>query len=127
MHKELRIRGFTLIELLVVLAIIATLLSIVVPRYFGSVTKAQEATLRENLYITRDSIDKYFADNGRYPDALSDLVERRYLRELPIDPLTDSDSAWQLVPPADPSKGKVFNIRSAAEGRGQNGKPYAEW
>ena len=120
-------RAFTLIELLVVMAIIATLLSIVVPRYFGTVTKAQESTLHENLYITRDAIDKFFGDNGRYPDSLNELVDRRYLRELPVDPLTDSDSSWILVPPADPSKGKIYNLRSGAEGHGLNGKPYVEW
>jgi general secretion pathway protein G len=119
--------AFTLIELLVVLAIIATLLSIVVPRYFGTVTKAKESTLLENLYITRNAIDKFFYDNGRYPDALNELVNKRYLRDLPVDPITDSENTWVLVPPADPTKGKVFNVHSGADGLGLNGKPYAEW
>lgn len=122
-----RSKAFTLIELLVVMAIIATLLSIVVPRYFGTVVKAQESTLKENLYLTRDAIDKFFGDNGHYPDSLDELVDRRYLRELPIDPITDSEKTWILVPPADLSKGKVYNLRSGAEGRGINGKLYAQW
>ncbi len=120
-------RGFTLIELLVALTIIALLLSIVVPQYFGSLARADEAVLKENLYLMRDAIDKHFADTGRYPSSLDELATKKYLRAIPADPFTQSQSSWVLVPPADPSVGAVFDVRSAAKGTGRNGKPYEQW
>jgi general secretion pathway protein G len=123
-----RRRGFTLIELLVVMAVIATLLTIAVPRYFQHLDRAREATLRESLAVMRDAIDKYRADLGRYPESLDDLVTRRYLRKVPPDPITDSTESWVLVPPPDePGQRKVWDIRSGAEGQGQNGSDYSTW
>src|ERR1700761_8749851 len=84
------VQAFTLIELLVVLAIIATLLTIVVPQFFGQTDKARETVLRENLSMMRDSIDRFRADQGRYPETLDELVTRRYLREVPMDTVTQS-------------------------------------
>ena len=83
-------RGFTLIELLVVMAIIATLLTLAVPRYFHSTDRAKEAVLKQNLAQMRDSIDKYYGDRGRYPDALEELVSKKYLRKIPPDPMTET-------------------------------------
>ena len=120
-------RGFTLIELLVVMAIIATLLTIATPRYFDSIRKSEEATLRQNLSLTRDSIDKYFADSGRYPDALEDLVSKRYLRALPFDPIAGNADSWSIVPPPDADLGRVYDLHSSAEGNGRDGTPYASW
>src|SRR5258707_8088106 len=97
--------GFTLVELLVVMAIIATLLTLAVPRYFGSVEKSKEAVLKQNLATVRDSLDKYYADTGRYPDSLDDLVAKKYMRSIPLDPLTESASTWILIPPAEAGKG----------------------
>lgn len=91
--------AFTLIELLVVLAIVAVLLTIAVPRYFSSVDRAKETVLVENLRTTRDAIDKFFSDTGRYPNALDELVQRSYLRTVPHDPVTDSADTWVLSPP----------------------------
>jgi general secretion pathway protein G len=122
-----RIPGFTLIELLVVMAIIALLLSLAAPRYFGGVDKAKETVLRENLHQTRDALDKYYGDHARYPDALDDLVAKKYLRSIPADPVTDSNKTWVVVPPADPQKGGVFDIKSGANGYGKDGTPYNTW
>lgn len=119
--------GFTLIELLVVLAIIATLLSFAAPRYSGSVDKAKESVLRENLASLRVSIDKYFADNGQYPETLNDLVAKRYLRRIPDDPVTDSATTWIVVPPGDSVKGGVADVKSGAPGKSRNGSSYKEW
>lgn len=119
-------RGFTLIELLVVMAIIATLLTLVVPRYYQHVERSKEAVLRENLTSVRDAIDQYHADTGQWPPDLMTLVERRYLRKAPTDPVTDSTESWQLVPPPDGSGG-VYDIRSGAMGTGLDGKPYSDW
>jgi len=119
-----RCRGFTLIELLITLTIIALLLTIVVPRYFGSLARADEAALRENLFILRDAIDKHFADTGRYPASLADLVAKKYIRALPSDPITHSETTWIIVPPVDTSLGGVYDVKSGAQGADRNGKPY---
>jgi general secretion pathway protein G len=121
--------GFTLIELLVVMAIIAMLLTIAVPRYFGSVDRSKEVVLRQSLNVMRDSIDKFYADTGRYPENLDELAAQRYIRSVPLDPLTESATTWVAVPvPQDmPAKGSLYDVRSGAPGNGSDGRPYAEW
>jgi len=121
-------RGFTLIELLVVLGIVALLLTLAVPRFFPSVDKTKETILLDNLRNTRAVIDQYHADTGRYPDSLEQLVEKKYLARVPVDPVTESESTWVIVPPeADGEPGAVYDIRSGAPGNGRDGRPYAEW
>lgn len=124
---EYRSRGFTLIELLVVLAIIATLVSLVAPRYTGSVDKAKEAVLREDLATLREAIDKHFGDTGKYPATLQDLVTKHYIRKLPVDPITDSAETWIIVPPEDAQKGAVFDVKSGASGESRDGSLYQDW
>lgn len=118
--------GFTLIELLVVLAVIALLLSLAAPRYFQHVDRTREAVLLENLATLRDAIDQYHADTGRWPETLATLVEKRYLRTLPKDPVTDSTETWIIVPPGENQDG-VYDVHSGAEGQGTDGRPYADW
>ncbi len=121
-------KGFTLIELLVVMSVIATLLTIAVPRYFQHLERAREASLRESLAVMRDAVDKYRADTGRYPETIEELVAKRYLRKVPPDPITESADTWVIVPPPDePGQRKVWDIRSGAEGQGQNGTDYSTW
>ena len=120
-------RGFTLIELLVVMVVIGILLSIVSPRYFNSVSKAEEAVLKQNLLLMRDALDKYQADSGRYPDSLDDLVSKKYLRNIPYDPVAKSSETWVLVAPEDVSKGLVFDVKSGATGIARDGTPYSDW
>lgn len=119
-------RGFTLIELLVVLAIIATLLTLAVPRYFQHVERSKEAVLRENLATVRDAIDQYHADVGTWPPTLESLAEKRYMRVVPTDPITERADTWQIVPPPNGETG-VYDIHSGAEGTGRDGQPYADW
>jgi general secretion pathway protein G len=119
--------GFTLIELLVVLGIVALLLTLAVPRFFPSIDSAKETILADNLRNTRAVIDQYFSDTGRYPDSLDQLVEKKYLRNLPLDPITESSTSWIVVPPEDGSKGGVYTIKSGAPGNDRSGKPYADW
>jgi len=120
-------KGFTLIELLVVLGIIALLLTLAVPRYFPSVDKTKETILADNLRSTRAIIDQYYGDTGKFPDSLEQLVERKYLRALPIDPITEKSDTWVIVPPDDVTKGSVADIKSGAPGNDRNGKPYSEF
>ncbi|MFZ6778496.1 type II secretion system protein [Undibacterium sp. Ji83W] len=116
--------GFTLIELLVVLAIVALLSTLAMPRYYQSLDKGKEAVLVENLRTTRESIDKFYADTGRYPENLEELVERKYLKDLPIDPITESTTSWQIIAPADGAQGQVYNIQSGAQGQRADGTAY---
>src|SRR3954462_13362661 len=118
--------GFTMVELMVVLTVIALLLSVVVPDYVRRVKRTEEAMLKENLTVMRDALDKHYADAGRYPGTLDELVSKRYLRTIPKDPLTQSN-AWLVVGPADPQKGGVYDIHSNAKGTGSDGTPYDRW
>lgn len=116
--------GFTLIEMIVAMAILALLLTIAVPRYFSSLDRSKDAVLRENLKITREVIDKFYSDTGRYPDSLAELVEKRYLRQLPLDPVTQSTQSWIIVPPEPPFRGQVYDLHSGARGSTSDGRPY---
>jgi general secretion pathway protein G len=126
MMRRLR-AGFTLIELLVVLAIVALLLTLAVPRYLPRIDGAKETILLDNLRNTREVIDQFYSDTGRYPDSLDQLVEKKYLRNVPVDPITDSSATWILVPPEDGAKGAVYSIKSGAPGNDRSGKPYLDW
>jgi general secretion pathway protein G len=121
-----RVRGFTIIELLVVMALIALLLTIATPRYLQSVDRAKESTLRESLFVMRDAIDKFRADRGSYPTSLNELVEHRYLRVVPIDPMTNRIDTWMFVLAQEPNRG-VADVRSGATGTASDGKPFREW
>jgi general secretion pathway protein G len=127
MSNRCKEKGFTLIELLVVMAIIAMLLSLTMPRYFHSVDKSKEAALRADLNGLREAIDKYYGDNAKYPDSLDDLVTKKYLRDIPPDPITDSNLTWVIIAPSDSSQGKVYNVRSAAPGNAKDGTPFSQW
>lgn len=120
-------KGFTLIELLVTLAIIALLLSLVAPRYFPSVKRAEETVLKQNLALLRDAIDKHHADTGKYPNSLEELVDKRYIRQMPLDPVTQSAATWVIIPPQDPKAGAVYNVRSGAKGTARDGTEYEHW
>lgn len=118
--------GFTLIEILIVLAIVALLLTVALPRYLRGLDIAKDAVVTENLRLVRSAIDAFYADTNRYPESLVELVDKRYLRALPYDPIVESDSKWVIVPPTGGAKGNVYDIRSAASGTAHNGKPYSE-
>jgi type II secretory pathway pseudopilin PulG len=109
------------------MVIVSLLVTIAAPRYFGSLQKSKETALRQTLAVTRDALDKYYGDNGKYPDSLDALIAKRYLRTLPVDPITGSNSTWTVVAPEDSTKGGVNDIHSGADGLGQDGKPFREW
>jgi general secretion pathway protein G len=123
---QVRRHGFTLIELLVVLAIVSMLLSLAVPRYFKTIDNAKETLLVDNLRQTRAILDKFYGDTGRYPESLDELVDKAYLKQVPIDPVTGSSSTWVLVSPRGAVPGKVFNLRSGAGGLDRFGRPFSE-
>ncbi|MCY1341639.1 type II secretion system protein G [compost metagenome] len=119
--------GFTLIELMVVMAIIATLMTIAMPRYFSSLENSRETTLRQSLSVMREALDQYYGDKGRYPDSIEQLVQERYLRNLPLDPITERSDLWLTVPPPDGIPGGVADVKSGAGNHAKDGSLYADW
>lgn len=125
--KKMRLRlarGFTLIEMLMVLAIVALLLSVALPRYFSALEKSKDVALQENLKVLRISIDRFFADKGRHPETLEELVEFKYLHAVPVDPVTESNASWVLVPSRDANERGIVDVKSGAPGTAADGKAY---
>ena len=125
-------RGFTLIELMVVMAIISVLLAIAVPIYQKSITRAKESVLRNNLFTIRQMIDEYTLDNQKAPETLQDLVSEGYLRQVPQDPMTNSDQTWHLVMEDTPIGGSnstpgLFDVKSGSDKTGLDGTQYSSW
>jgi len=126
-------KGFTLVEVIVVMAVIGILVSIIVPNYKHHVRKARESVLQENLFQIRDAISKFYTDKNKYPTALEDLVTFRYLKKIPIDPITKKNQ-WELVyfepdemEDFDPEIAEsIIDIRSMAQGSTVEGTPYKE-
>jgi general secretion pathway protein G len=123
----MRNRGFTLIEVLVTLAIVALIMTLAAPRYFSSVEKTREEVLREDLYVMRDAIDKFYADKNHFPETLDELVTEKYLRAIPVDPFTKSAKTWQIVPADDPAQGLVASVTSGAPDKARDGTAVKEW
>ena len=117
--------GFTLIELLIVVSIIGILATLAVPSYQASIIKAREAALRQDLFTLRDVLDQHRADQGKYPASLQTLVASGYLRIVPKDPFTNSDSTWQELTGV--VEEGVIDVFSGSEFVGTNGVPYNRW
>jgi general secretion pathway protein G len=127
--RRLAPRGFTLIELLIVISIIGILVTLAQPYYQRAVTAAKEATLKEDLFILRDVIDQYYADNGKYPMSLEDLVEKRYIRRIPKDPITGSAESWGPVYFTDEQvqQNGILDVKSGSEAIALDGTRYSDW
>ena len=108
-----RMVGFTLIELVIVMALIGLLLTLAVPRYFTALDSGKAKVQQQNLASMRDALDKFFSDQGRYPETLDELVQKRYLRNVPVDPITENPN-WIAIAPVDPAMSGVYDVRSAA-------------
>jgi general secretion pathway protein G len=124
--------GFTLIELMIVMSVIGILASISAPNYHWGLIKAKESVLKENLYTFRSTIDQFYADQGKFPESLQELVEKRYLREVPKDPFTGVKDSWVTIAPAAPAdgskvEGSVYDVHSGSNLVGANKVPYNEW
>ena len=127
-----RARGFTIIELLVVVSIIVILATMGMTQYRQSVIYSREGVLKEDLFRMRDAIDQYYADKGSYPGTLDALVSDGYVRKIPDDPFTKSNSSWQTVPaepdPNNPTaEAGVYDVKSGSDATALDGTKYAEW
>lgn len=125
-------RGFTMIELMVVLVVISILVSIAVPFYQKSIIRSKESVLKNNLFTLRTVIDEYTYDKQKAPQSLQDLVTEGYLRAIPVDPITQSDSSWRVVmedavTSVNQTEPGIFDVRSGSDKTSLEGTPYADW
>ncbi len=122
-------RGFTLIEMLIVITIIGILVTLAQPSYNRAVLAAKEATLKENLFILRDRLDQFYADNGKYPDALTELADKRYIRRVPVDPITGSAETWNPVFATDEQgqQAGILDVKSGSDRTAIDGSKYSDW
>lgn len=125
-------RGFTLIELMVVMFIISVLLAIAVPVYQKSIIRSKETVLHHNLFTIRSMIDEYTIDKQKAPDSLQELVSEGYLRQIPQDPITNSDQTWRTVMEETPVGGSsgtpgLYDVHSGSDKKSLDGSNYADW
>jgi general secretion pathway protein G len=124
--------GWTLIELMIVISIVMILAAMALTQYRNSILYAKEAALNSDLFLMRDAIDQYYADKTKYPSSLADLVTDGYLREIPVDPFTNSKETWQPVnaeanvndTTAQPG---IYDVKSGSEETSLDGTRYADW
>ncbi len=124
--------GFTLIELMIVMAIVSIIISIAVPLYQKSIIRSKESVLRNNLFTLRTVIDEYTYDKQKAPQTLQDLVTEGYLRAVPTDPMTNSDSTWRIIQEdpmsaASQNEPGIWDVRSGSDQKSLEGTPYSDW
>ncbi len=117
--------GFTLVELMIVVTIAGILATLAEPSFHRSILKAREAALKQSLYTMRDVIDQYRADQGEYPPTLVSLVEKEYLRQIPVDPFTKATDTWQEI--LDDENSGLFDVHSGSDLVALDGTPYNHW
>ena len=128
--KKRREGGFTLLELMIAMFIVIILLSVALPTYQRSVQYAKDTVLKENLWQMRKAIDQYASDKGKFPPSIESLVEGKYIREMPMDPILEA-AEWEAVmgnDPLNPDSGDgLKDVKSKADGQDSEGKAYKDY
>jgi general secretion pathway protein G len=129
---NLRLRGFTFVELMVVITIVVILITMAIPIYNNTIRRSKETVLKQNLFTLRTVIDNYTFDKQKAPQSLQDLVSENYLREVPYDPMTGSNTTWRTImedamQSVSQSEPGIFDIKSGSDKMGLDGTPYADW
>lgn len=124
--------GFTLVELMIVMTVVTVIISLAVPMYRKAIVRAKESVLRNNLFTMRTLIDEYTFDKQKAPQTLEDLVREGYLRQVPVDPITNSNQTWRLVmedvmSSVNQTEPGIFDVRSGSDQTSLEGTPYSEW
>ena len=124
--------GFTMVELMIVMAIVVILISIAIPQYQKSIIRAKESVLKNNLFTLRQTIDEYTYDKQKAPQSLQDLVSAGYLRDIPLDPMTDSNQSWKTImedslQSVNQTEPGIFDVKSGSDKTGLDGTPYGDW
>jgi general secretion pathway protein G len=131
-NKRKQDAGFTLVELMIVMVIIGVLAVVAIPSYIGAVRQAREAVLKEDLHVLRNAIDSYTADKQKAPQTLDELIQDGYLRSIPVDPMTRSNTTWvtdasDALHSLDQTEPGIDDVHSGDQGQGSDGQPYASW
>ena len=131
-RRARRTGGFTLVELIIVMAVIGTLILVAIPNYVAAIRQAREAVLKEDLHVLRTAIDSYTMDKEKAPQSLDDLVQAGYLKTIPADPITHSNTTWVAVTDdtlqsADQTAPGVSDVHSGSDQASTDGQPYSTW
>jgi general secretion pathway protein G len=124
--------GFTMVELMIVMAIIVILVSLAIPQYQKALIRSKESVLKNNLFTLRQTIDEYTYDKQKAPQSLQDLVAAGYLRDIPMDPITNTNSTWHTImedalQSVNQTEPGIFDVKSGSDKTGLDGTPYADW
>jgi general secretion pathway protein G len=127
-----QVAGFTLVELMIVMAIIGILLMVAVPNFIAATKRAKEAVLKEDLFVLRGAIDSYTMDKQKAPQSLDDLTQDGYLKKIPVDPITGSNTTWvtdvsDAMYSLDQTDPGIDDVHSGSEEQGSDGQPYSSW
>jgi general secretion pathway protein G len=125
-------RGFTFVELMVVITIVVILITMAIPIYTRSITRAKESVLKNNLFTMRTVIDNYTYDKQKAPARLEDLVSEGYLRQIPVDPITGSSQGWRTImedasQSINQSEPGIFDVKSNSDKISLDGTAYSDW
>src|SRR5450755_1220882 len=130
-RKRSHARGFTLLEMMIVISIIIILMAVAIPNYNRTVIQSRESVLRSNLSTLRSVISQYTLDKQKAPQSLDDLVQERYLRQIPVDPMT-KETNWEVVQEdtlmsVDQQEPGIYDVHSASSGTASDGTAYSTW
>src|SRR5258708_32321949 len=125
-------RGFTLIELMIVISLILILVSISIPVYNQSILRAKESVLKQDLFQLRSLISQYTLDKQKAPQSLDDLVQAQYIKQIPIDPMTGSNSTWTVdqedsLMSVDQQDPVISEVHSGSNQTSTDGTTYSTW